>query len=272
MLRPAKESRTFKQMQQKLLDIQKVTIPALGLGTYKLTGKEGAREIQRALLLGYRHIDTAEMYGNEGDVGDAIKASGINRNNIFITTKVWPSNFSKNKFIPCVEESLRKLKIDTLDLLLLHWPADDDTNKLAAGFLNDCLYKQYTKLVGVSNFSLTQLMQAQKIAPVCCNQVEYSPYNNNKQLLQYMQQQGLMLTAYSPLARGEVLREPIIKKLAAKYQRSGAQIVLRWLLQQDKVAAIPKAGTEKHSLQNLQVFDFDLSENDMQQVFALAQK
>ncbi len=257
-------------MQQKLLDIQKVTVPALGLGTYKLTGKEGAREIQRALLLGYRHIDTAEMYGNEGDVGNAIKASGINRNDIFITTKVWPSNFSKNKFIPCVEESLRKLQIDTIDLLLLHWPADSDTNKLAADLLNECVHKKYAKLVGVSNFSLAQLKLVQKMAPVCCNQVEYSPYNNNKQLLQYMQQQGLMLTAYSPLARGEVLKEAIIKKLAEKHQRSGAQIVLRWLLEQNNVAAIPKAGSEKHSLQNLQVFDFELSENDMQQVFALA--
>lgn len=259
-------------MNQKILSISNTSIPALGLGTYKLTGRAGEKEIERALTLGYRHIDTAEMYGNEAQVGNAVKNSGIPREEIFITTKVWPADFSKKKFIPCVEESLRKLKVDTIDLLLLHWPADDDTNKLATELLNDCLHKQYTRLAGVSNFSVPQLQAAQKIAPVCCNQVEYSPYNNNKKLLYYMQQQGMVLTAYSPLARGAVLHEPVIKALAAKYQKTGAQIVLRWLLQQPNVAAIPKAGDEQHCRQNLQVFDFELTDTDMQQVFGLARK
>jgi len=259
-------------MNQKILSVNNTPVPALGLGTYKLTGREGEKEIERALTIGYRHIDTAEMYGNEAEVGIAVKNCGIPRGEIFITTKVWPSDFSKKKFVPNVEESLRKLKIDTIDLLLLHWPADDDANKVATELLNECLHKQYAKLVGVSNFSLQQLQAAQKIAPVCCNQVEYSPYNNNSRLLQYMQQQGLMLTAYSPLARGVVLHETVIKTLADKYHKTGAQIVLRWLLQQTNVAAIPKAGDEKHSRQNLAVFDFDLSEEDMQQVFGLAGK
>jgi 2,5-diketo-D-gluconate reductase B len=257
-------------MNQKILTIHNTAIPALGLGTYKLEGKEGEKEIERSLRLGYRHIDTAEFYENETEVGNAVKNCGISRSEIFITTKVWPSDFSRKRFIPCVEESLRKLRVDTIDLLLLHWPADDDTNKLAVELLNECLHKQYSKLVGVSNFSLQQLKQAQQNAPVCCNQVEYSPYHNNNGLLQYAQQQELFVTAYSPLARGAVLQEPVIKELAEKYQKSGAQIVLRWLLQQHNVAAIPKAGSEKHSLQNLQVFDFELSDDDMHQVFNLA--
>jgi len=259
-------------MNQKTLSIHNTQIPALGLGTYKLTGKDGEKQIEQALHLGYRHIDTAEMYGNEAEVGNAVKASGIAREELFITTKVWPNDFTKSRFIPCVEESLRKLKVDAIDLLLLHWPAEDDTNNLATELLNQCLYKQYTKLAGVSNFSIKQLQAAQKIAPVCCNQVEYSPYNNNNALLQYMQQQGMMLTAYSPLARGAVLKEPVIKQLADKYNKTGAQIVLRWLLQQPNVAAIPKAGDEKHSCQNLEVFDFELSEDDMQNIFGLAKK
>ena len=259
-------------MNQKILSVHNTQIPALGLGTYKLAGREGEKQIERALQLGYRHIDTAEMYGNEEEVGKAVKNSGIKREDIFITTKVWPSNFSKNKFVAGVEESLRKLKIDTIDLLLLHWPGNDEVNKLAAELLNDCLHKQYTKLAGVSNFNIQQLQAAQKIVPVSCNQVEYSPYNNNKALLKYMQQHNMFLTAYSPLARGAVLQQPVIKKLAGTYNKSGAQIVLRWLLQQQNVAAIPKAGSEKHSLQNLEVFDFELSEDDMQQVFALAEK
>jgi len=257
-------------MNQKILSVHNTQIPALGLGTYKLTGKDGEKQIEQALHLGYRHIDTAEMYGNEAEVGNAIKASGMPREQIFITTKVWPNDFSKKRFVPCVEDSLRKLKVDTVDLLLLHWPSDDDTNKLATELLNDCLHKQYTMLAGVSNFSIKQLQAAQKIAPVCCNQVEYSPYNNNNALLQYMQQQGMMLTAYSPLARGAAIKEPVIKALADKYHKTGAQIILRWLLQQPNVAAIPKAGDEKHSRQNLEVFDFELSDEDMQKVFTLA--
>lgn len=259
-------------MNQKILSIHNTPIPALGLGTYKLTGKDGEKQIEQALRMGYRHIDTAEMYGNEAEVGNAIKASRIPREEVFITTKVWPDDFSKKRFIPCVEDSLRKLKVDTVDLLLLHWPANDDTNKLAAELLNNCLHKQYTKLAGVSNFSIKQLQAAQQIAPICCNQVEYSPYNNNNTLLQYMQQQGMMLTAYSPLARGAVLKEPVINTLAGKYNKTAAQIVLRWLLQQPNVAAIPKAGDKKHSRQNLDVFDFELSDDDMQLVFGLAKK
>ena len=257
-------------MNQKTLSIHNTQIPAIGLGTYKLTGKNGEKQIEQALHLGYRHIDTAEMYGNEAEVGNAVKASGIPRDEIFITTKVWPTNFSKRRFIPCVQDSLRKLQVDAIDLLLLHWPSADETNKLATGLLNDCLHKQYTKLVGVSNFSIKQLQAAQTITPVFCNQVEYSPYNNNAALLQYMQQQGIMLIAYSPLGRGAVLKEAVIKTLADKYHKTGAQIVLRWLLQQPNVAAIPKAADDRHSRQNLEVFDFELTDEDMRQVFGLA--
>ncbi len=259
-------------MDQKILSIGNAEVPALGLGTYRLTGREGEKTIEQALALGYRHIDTAEMYGNEDVVGNAIINCGINRADIFITTKVWPSNFSKKKFIPSVESSLKRLRVDNVDLLLLHWPADDDTNRLATELLSECLHLQYAKHVGVSNFSLSQLQKAQAQAPIFCNQVEYSPYNNNNILLQYMRGQNMLLTAYSPLARGTVLHEAIIKKLAGKYQKTASQIVLRWLLQQDNVAAIPKAGSEKHSLENLQVFDFELSEEDMLAVFQLAKK
>jgi len=254
---------------QKTLIIGSTPVPALGLGTYKLGGKDGEKAIEYGLSIGYRHIDTAEFYGNETEVGNAMQNSGIKRENIFITTKVWPSNFTKNNFIPCVEESLRKLKVGFVDLLLLHWPADDDTNKLAADQLNKCHALQYTKQVGVSNFSLQQLQDAQKIAPLFCNQLEYNPYKNMQTVLQYMQAQNMLFTAYSPLARGAVLKEPVITALAEKYNKTGSQIVLRWLLQQANVAAIPKASTEKHSVENMQVFDFVLSEADMAAIFAL---
>ena len=259
-------------MDQKILSIGKVQVPALGLGTYGLMGKDGERAIEHALSIGYRHIDTAGFYGNEDVVGNAIRNSGIPRHEIFITTKVWPSGFSRKRFIPAVQASLKKLKVDSIDLLLLHWPADAETNKLATGLLNECLDLQYTMLAGVSNFSLSQLKEAQKQMPVFCNQVEYSPYKNNSGLLQYMQQQNMLLTAYSPLARGKVLREPVIQNLAKKHQKMPSQIVLRWLMQQDNVAAIPKAGSQKHSLENLDIFGFELSDEGMRDVFGLGTK
>jgi diketogulonate reductase-like aldo/keto reductase len=254
---------------QKSIIIGNARIPALGFGTYKLTGREGEKAIEQALAFGYRHIDTAGFYANETEVGNAVRNSGINRDDIFITTKVWPSNFTGELFVPSVEESLRKLRVDTVDLLLLHWPADDETNKLATGLLNECFNKQYARLVGVSNFSLPQLQDAQGLAPVCCNQVEYNPYKNLAGMLQYLQTGNLLLTAYMPLARGLVLKDPVIQALSKKYNKTGSQVVLRWLLQQDNVAAIPKASSEKHCLENLQVFGFELEQADMQMIFGL---
>ncbi len=254
---------------QKALIIGSTSVPALGLGTYKLTGREGEKAIEYGLSVGYRHIDTAEFYENEAEVGNAIHNSSIKRDDVFVTTKVWPSNFTKSNFIPCVEESLRKLKTGYVDLLLLHWPADDEANKLAAELLNKCHQLCYAKQVGVSNFSLQQLQDVQKLAPVFCNQLEYNPYKNLQHMLQYIQAHNMLFTAYSPLARGAVLKEPVIIALAEKYKKTGSQIVLRWLLQQGNVAAIPKASTEKHSIENMQVFDFELSEADMAAIFTL---
>jgi len=254
---------------QKIVQCGNIQIPALGFGTYKLTGSEGEKAIEQALDIGYRHIDTAAFYGNEQEVGNALQNSGLAREDVFVTTKVWPTNFTKNQFVPSVEESLRKLKVDAVDLLLLHWPAEDETNKLAANLLLECYEKQYAKNVGVSNFSLAQFKNAQQLAPVICNQVEYNPHKNIGELLTYLQQQNLLLTAYSPLARGAVLNEPVIQHLATKYAKTGSQIVLRSLLQQQNVAAIPKASSPKHCLENMQVFDFELTDEDMQQVFTL---
>jgi len=254
---------------QKIIHCGHVKIPALGLGTYKLTGREGEQSIADAIGLGYRHIDTAAFYDNEAEVGTAIKNAGIAKAEVFVTTKVWPSSFTKKQFVPGVQDSLRKLKIDVVDLLLLHWPADEETNKLAVGLLHECYQKQYAKHIGVSNFSQAQCEAALQQAPISCNQVEYNPHKNLAGLASYLQQQNMVLTAYSPLARGAVLEEPVIQQLAAKYNRTGSQIVLRWLVQQKNVAAIPKASTAKHCVENMQVFDFELAEEDLQQIFRL---
>jgi 2,5-diketo-D-gluconate reductase B len=249
--------------------IGKEQVPALGLGTYRLDGKEGEHAISYAISIGYRHIDTAEFYRNEDIVGNAVRNSSIDRKEFFITTKVWPANFTKWNFIPCVEDSLKELNLGYIDLLLLHWPSDDESNNIALELLLKCLDKGYTRLIGVGNFSISQLKMAQKKASVFCNQVEYSPYKNQREMLSYLQANDMLLTAYSPLALGKISRDKTINGLAEKYGKTPGQIVLRWLLQQKNVSPIPKANSEKHLKENLQVFDFEITGEDMQTIFNL---
>lgn len=244
-------------------------IPALGLGTYSINGMECTDAVSNALDQGYRHIDTAQMYGNEAEVGAGIKASPTEREQVFLTTKVLTENFTKRGFMPSVEDSLRKLKLDYVDLLLLHWPGTDEANKLALDLLNDCIDKGYARLVGVSNFTLRQLEYAQKHAPVICNQVEYHPYLSQERMLEYVGEHKMMLTAYRPLVKGSIINDPLLTALADKYGKTPAQIVLRWLVQQPNVAAIPKAASAKNRADNLNIFNFELSDEDMKSIFAL---
>lgn len=253
----------------EFITIQKQQVPVPGLGTYQLTGKEGEQTIAHAIALGYRHIDSAHYYRNEEAVGNATKKSGVERTQFFITTKVWPTDFTAKKFIPSVEESLRKLKSDYIDLLLLHWPGEDDANERGVDCLLDCLHKKYTRLIGVSNFNITQLEKARRHAPIFCNQVEYHPYINQREMLNYVQKHDLLMTAYTPLARGKVSKDKTLISLAEKYGKTSTQIALRWLVQQKNVCPIPKGGSEKHLLENLQLFDFQLSDDDMQTIYAL---
>lgn len=245
-----------------------VTVPTVGFGTYKLTGQACLKAVDEALQVGYRHIDTAQFYNNEDEVGLAVKNSGIFRGNIFITTKVFPTDF--NRIIKVTVESLKKLKTDYVDLLLLHWPSDDKTNRIAIDGLNDALNKGYAKSIGVSNFNIEKLSMALAQAPVVCNQVEYHPYISQEKLLTYMKAHGLFMTAYSPLAKGRVIREGILLELAAKHNKSVSQIVLRWLLQQENISVIPKASSLERIKENLNVFDFGLSDKDMEEISGLS--
>ena len=242
-------------------------IPKVGLGTYKLTGNEGTRSIEDALHLGYRHIDSAQLYENEDEVGKAIRNSGLDREKVFVTTKIWPADFKR--LIPAVEDSLRKLKTDNVDLLLLHWPSDEESNKAGLGFLHEALHKEYARHVGVSNFNSIQLEQAIGLAPVCCNQVEYHPYLSQEKMLTLLKKHDLFLTAYRPLALGKVVTDPLLLELGAKYGRTAGQIALRWLVQQGDVAVIPKASSAERRRENLAIFDFELSQDDMESIFTL---
>ena len=247
---------------------QSVEVPTIGFGTYRLTGSEGIKAIENALQIGYRHFDTAQVYDNEVEVGIAIKNSGINRSEIFITTKVFPPNFTR--LITAVEESLKKLKTDHVDLLLLHWPSEDETNMRGIDYLNEAIKKGYTKSIGVSNFNLDQIFKAVAQAPIICNQVEYHPYISQQKMLTYLRKENMFLSAYSPLAKGKVLKDAILQELAFKYKRTTSQVTLRWLIQQGDIAVIPKASSAERIKENLNIFDFALSEEDMGVIYSLS--
>ena len=235
-------------------------IPRLGLGTYKLQGATAAEIFAEAFALGIRHFDTAQFYDNEVEVGDAVKASGLPRNELFITTKVWYSNLAKKDFMPSVEESLRKLQMDQVDLLLIHWP--NDTLPLAE-YMEELMRAQqmgYTKHIGVSNFSPRLVQQALATgANLVNNQVEYHPFLNQDALLGVMRPNGMSLTAYSPVAQGKVKDNPVLQGIAAKYGKSTFQVTIRWFMQQDAVMAIPRTSSVKNLRNNFNVFDFELS-------------
>jgi 2,5-diketo-D-gluconate reductase B len=252
------------------ITIQKKTIkvPVVGLGTYKLKGQQGTKAVDYALQIGYRHIDTAQFYDNEEEVGNAVRSSGIDRNDVFITTKVFPQDFKR--LVKATEASLRKLKSDYVDLLLLHWPADENSNKIAVDSLNEVLGKGYAKNVGVSNFSTGQLSKAMEVAPVVTNQVEYHPYLSQEKMLSFLKKHDMFLTAYSPLALGKVATDSKLKGLARIYNKSVCQVVLRWLLQLGDVCVIPKSSSFERIEENLDIFDFSLSDEDMKTISGMS--
>lgn len=247
-------------------------IPALGYGTWKLSGADCARGVEAAIAHGYRHIDTAQIYENEAEVGKAIAQSGIARDNLFLTTKVWIENLRPGALQDSVRVSLDKLRTDHVDLLLIHWPVTDKASfREQMDGLIDVQHGGLTKLIGVSNFTVAQMKDvAEDIgAPIVNNQVEYHPYLSQKPVLDYLMARGMFLTAYSPVARGAVKDDPVLQSIGKKYGKTPAQVTLRWLVQQG-VAAIPKAGSEKHLQENINIFDFSLTNAEMAQIHGLA--
>lgn len=256
-----------------MLYIKKDTlnVPALGLGTWQANGDQCVEAIKAGLEIGYRHIDTAQIYENEEYVGAGLSKSAVNRADIFLTTKIWRDNITGQSFASSLEESLRKLKTDYVDMLLIHWPfeeIDDSTWDQ----LVQAKEKGQTRAIGISNFTVAQMQDVveQRGIPVVNNQVEYHPKLSQAPVLEYARAHDMFLTAYSPLGRGDVFQEPVLKDLASKYNKNEGQISLRWLIQQQDVAAIPKSSNPKHLKANFDIFDFELTESEMRDVFNLA--
>jgi 2,5-diketo-D-gluconate reductase B len=247
-------------------------MPALGLGTWQVRGSTCERVVRTALELGYRHIDTAEMYENEREVGSALAASGVDRGAVFLTTKVWSTHFRAAELRKAAEDSLRRLRTEYVDLLLLHWPSESVPLAETLGALSDVADEGKARAIGVSNFPVSLLQQAVRLSRVAiaCDQVEYHVLSPQKALVDHARANGIAVTAYSPLARGRLTRHPVLARIGSKYGKSPVQVALRWLVEQEGVAAIPKASGERNLRANLEVFDFSLDAGDREELDSLA--
>ena len=254
----------------KYATVQGVEVPALGLGTWQIEGADCAEAVHHALSLGYRHIDTAQGYDNEEFVGEGLKRGGVARDEIFLTTKVKPDNFGRDKVLASTRESLSKLGTDYVDLLLLHWPNPEEPLHETLEALVELREQGAVRHIGVSNFPAKLVNKAQETTRIFANQVEYHPYLGQETLLGQARAQDYMLTAYSPIAQGEVTDDETLKAIGEAHGKSPVQVTLRWLVQQDHVVAIPKASSEKNRVSNFEIFDFKLSDDEMARVFALA--
>ena len=250
--------------------IQGTPVPALGFGTWQLRGEACLDSVLDALALGYRHIDTAQGYDNEDQVGRALEASGVPRDAIFLVSKVRPSHYAYEDALRSSRESLRALGVSHIDLMLMHWPNPEIPVEETLEALSVLQQEGSIRHVGVSNFPPTLLMRAERALPLFANQVEYHPFLEQRALLQHAEELDLLLTAYSPVAKGAVADDPVLKEIAETHGKSPVQVALRWLIQQPRVAAIPKAATHAHRAANLDLFDFELAGEEMERIHALA--
>ncbi len=247
------------------------SIPALGFGTWALPDDRVQQLVEHSIGVGYRHIDTAQMYKNEAAVGAGIKASGVARDAIFLTTKIWPDCFARDAFRRAADERLGQLGVDRVDLLLLHWPSRTVPLAETIEALNAVSEAGQTRHLGVSNFTTAMLDEAVRLsaAPLVTNQVEYHPFLSQTKVMARLEAHGMALTAYCPLARGKVVGEPTLAAIGRVHGKSESQVALRWLVQQAGVIAIPRSSSEARIAENFAVFDFTLSDAEMARITAL---
>ena len=245
-------------------------MPAIGFGTMLLPHRP-AELVAAAIAAGYRHIDTARKYGTEERVGEGIRASGIARDQLFVTTKVTEENAREAEFLRSAETSLKALGLDYVDLLLVHWPQPKVPFAETLGALAKAKRSGLTRHIGVSNYTLAMLEEAWRVCPepLVTNQVEYHAYLPQDRMLAALRRYGMILTAYCPVARGKLLDDPVVGEIATAHGKTHAQICLRWLVQQPTVAAVPRALEETHIVEDLDVFDWSLSDEEMRKISAL---
>ncbi|WP_157017193.1 aldo/keto reductase [Mesorhizobium xinjiangense] len=251
--------------------VRGLDVPAIGLGTFGLSGNEGEAAIRAALDMGYRHLDTAIRYGNEREVGVAVRASGINRSELFVTTKIWPTDHAPDMVRRRVDESLERLGLDHVDLLLVHWPSKEVPLGETLAAFAEARDAGRARAIGVSNFTTALLGEAidRHGAELAVNQVEYHPFLAQPKLLAALRAADMLMTAYLPLARGAVFSDEVLARIGRRHGKSAGQVALRWLVQQDNVLAIPRSSKPDNMRANIDIFDFELDAKEMAEIHAL---
>jgi 2,5-diketo-D-gluconate reductase B len=248
-------------------------IPLVGLGTWDLRGRTCARVVEQAIRLGYRHIDTAEMYDNEREIGEGLRASGVPRGEVFVTTKVWPSHFAPRELLRAAKDSLVKLRLSEVDLLLLHWPNPQVPLVETLGALGQVKEAGMARHIGVSNFNIALLDEATSLSaePLVCNQFEMHPFLDQSKLVAACRAQGMAVVAYSPIARGNAKNDAVLARIGQEHGKTAPQVCLRYLVQQD-VVVIPRTSKIERLEENVSIFDFTLTDAEMAQIAGLARR
>jgi 2,5-diketo-D-gluconate reductase B len=248
-------------------------IPLLGLGTWELRGRVCTRVVEQALRFGYRHIDTAEIYDNEAAVGEGLRASGVRRSAVFVTTKIWPAHFAPRELERAARECLARLRLSEVDLLLLHWPNPNIPLAETLGALCKVKRDGLARHIGLSNFTVALIEQALSAAsePLVCDQVECHPFLDQSKVIAACRAQGMAVVAYSPIARGNARNDRVLTRIGAAHKKTAAQVCLRFLVQQT-IAVIPRTSKVERLAENAAIFDFALSDGEMTEIAALAQR
>lgn len=263
------------EIRHGVVEAQGMTLPKLGFGTWKLEGDDACDAVAHAVRTGYRHIDTAQIYGNEMEVGAGLarglRETGLRREDVFLTTKVWMDRVARDKLSASVEASLERLKTDYVDLLLLHWPVEDTPLAEQIGALQSVRRRGLARHVGLSNYTTQLLGEAAAVSdgPLAANQVEYHPFLDQAPVLTACRARDMAVIAYSPIAQGRVFDEPALAEIAKTHGLNPGQLALKWLIQQDGVAAIPRSSKREHITANFELGAAPLSADEIQRINAL---
>ena len=255
----------------QVVEANGAAIPLLGLGTWDLRGRVCARAVEQALRLGYRHIDTAEIYENEREVGAGLRASGVKRDDVFVTTKIWPSHFAPHELERAARECVARLRLHSVDLLLLHWPNPRIPLAEALGALGKVKRAGLTRHIGVSNFTVALIEEALAATsePLVCDQVECHPFLDQSMVIAACRRHGMAVVAYSPIAQGKVRHNEVLKRIGGAHGKTAAQVCLRFLVQQ-RIVVIPRTSKVERLSENAAIFDFVLSAAEMAEIARLA--
>lgn len=247
-------------------------MPIVGLGTWEMNGSVCTRNVVTALDMGYRHIDTAQIYGNEREVGTGIRDSGVRREDIFLTTKIATTNLTPTRIRTTAHESLEKLATGYVDLLLIHWPTEAMDLEACLETMFELQNKGMVRYVGVSNFDSMLFRRSLELGAILTNQVKFTPYHEEFENLAVARENEKIITAYSPLARGAIMKDKTLNGIGEKYGKTASQVTLRWLVQLGNISVIPKASGEKHQKENIDIFDFELNAEDVEKIRQLSRK